>query len=132
MERLRRDRLGPLHLDGRLAAIFAATRHHSLHLPVGVDGAVQGQPTVGEDDLPCDPGHFEHGDDRLRDVVGLTEPAERGAFGQAFDPARQLLGVGEHRCAGDTGTDGVDPNPCAPHSVAATRTSMSMPAFDTQ
>ena len=71
---------------------FAAS-HQSLYLPVGVDGTVQRQSTVGEYDLSSDPRHFENGNDSLRDVVSFAETAERGAFGQPFDPSRQLFGL---------------------------------------
>ena len=84
LRRAGRGRLTPASAQ-RLAS-RAARRRSPHHLAVGVDGAVQRQPAVALEHLAGDPVHGVQGDDRLGDVAGLAQTAQRRALGHAGQP----------------------------------------------
>lgn len=107
-------------------------RHHALRLPECVDRTVQRQPAVRQHRLAGHPTHTENRHHGFGHVVSLAEAAQRGPFGQPLDPPGSCSGLASIGVRVTPGPTALTRMPYCPHSAAATRTSMSTPALDTQ
>ena len=104
--------------------------------PRGIDRAVQREPAVALEDLPGDPLHGVQGLDRLGDVGGLAQAAQRRAAATPAshgDPSTVVAGprpsIGVRVTPGATALTRM---PESPHSSAAAWTSMESAAFEAE